>query len=279
MYKSRRRPWVKLYCRDWLTSTVRFDMTELDRSRFIDLLALAGDSKVPGVVCAGYDGDRKLTGFPIDWLASTMRCRVAELRESLKKFASQDRIEISGKDDFPIIKITSWKKYQSEYLRQVESLSKRKALQDSLQKIGRSSETSPQLPKTEVEVEVDREGEEEKPYVLPDWIPLEAWKDFKEMRNRTRKPMTAKAEKMAIRKLESLKAMGCDPKEVLEESVLHCWASVYPTNNRSCMKPAEKEAAAGTAQPEQRIPPPCPCHHSTGGRCSMCMAVPCTACQ
>ena len=165
MYKSRRRPWVKLYCREWLTSTVRFDMTELDRSRFIDLLALAGDSKVPGVVCAGYDGERKLTGFPIDWLASTMRCGVPELLATLKKLVIQDRIEISGQEGFPVIAITSWKKYQSEYLRQIQPFNKERRSVSSPQRVGltHGSSTQSLLPEVEGEGEVEVEGEKPTP--------------------------------------------------------------------------------------------------------------------
>lgn len=161
MYKSRRRPWVKLYCREWLTSTVRFDMTESDRSRFIDLLALAGDSKVPGIVCAGYDGQGHKSGYPIDWLASTMRCTVPELQKSLLVFKKAARVSITGPSDAPIISISSWKKYQSEYLRQIESLNRKKNLQSSTQLSSPTSGSSTQLSSPEEEGEVDGDGEEE----------------------------------------------------------------------------------------------------------------------
>lgn len=162
MYKSRRRPWVKLYCRDWLTSTVRFDLSEVDRSRFIDLLALAGDSRYPGVVCPGMDGDGGKVGYPLDWLASTMRCKVAELVKTLEKLVKSGRISVSGQHDAPVIKIDSWKKYQSEYLRQIESLSKNKTLQSSTQNNGRTSQSSTQSLQPEVEVEVEGEVEVER---------------------------------------------------------------------------------------------------------------------
>lgn len=159
MYKSRRRPWVKLYCREWLTSTVRFDLTESDRSRFIDLLALAGDSKFPGIVAAGLDGDKKIVGYPLDWLASTMRCTVVELSESLKKFIKADRVKVEGPKDQPIIRISSWKAYQSEYLRQVSKFSGKSTSESSTQNIAPTSESSLHPLAPEVEVEVEREGE------------------------------------------------------------------------------------------------------------------------
>jgi hypothetical protein len=173
VYKSRRRPWVKLYCREWLTSTVRFDLTEEDRSRFIDLLALAGDSKFPGVVCPGRDGEGDKVGYPLDWLASTMRCKIPELLKSLEKLVKSDRISMKGPKDAPVISITSWKRYQSEYLRQIESLRKNRNLQTSSQKDVRTPATSTQLRKTEGEVEGEgeREGDKEAEAEPPQYGP------------------------------------------------------------------------------------------------------------
>jgi len=162
MYKSRRRPWVKLYCREWLTSTVRFDLTESDRSRFIDLLALAGDSKIPGVVCAGHVTDDRspLKGYPIDWLASTMRCEVPALETTLKTLESQDRISLDGNPKAPIIYISGWKKYQSEYLRQIRYIQPT-ILQSSAHLSRRTPGSSLHLCSLEVEGEVEREAEVE----------------------------------------------------------------------------------------------------------------------
>jgi len=164
MYKSRRRPWVKLYCRDWLTSTVRFDLTESDRSRFIDLLAMAGDSKFPGIVAAGLDGDGKMVGYPMDWLASTMRCSIPELAVSLEKFVKSDRVKVSGTSAVPIIHISSWKRYQSEYLRQVAPFTGKKTQASSAQLSQQTSVSSlhPLAPEVEVEVEVERDAEGER---------------------------------------------------------------------------------------------------------------------
>jgi len=253
MYKSRRRPWVKLYCREWLTSTVRLNLTEQDRSRFIDLLAMAGDSKVPGVVCAGYENGQ-LVGYPVDWIGSMMRCTVEELRKTLEKLTKSGRVTISqtksdlvemtSPDSNPIIRITGWNKFQSEYLRQIQSGRGNLKLQSSLQIDEQTSASSLHSPQTEVEVEreveveVERETDKEagtKPSVMtgfPDWISPEAWRGFVEMRNKKKKPMTDRAIFLAIKTLERLKAAGNSPEEVLNQSVLNCWTGLFEINNR-----------------------------------------------
>jgi hypothetical protein len=63
---------------------------------------------------------------------------------------------------------------------------------------------------------------------LPTWIPADAWDAFKEMRRKIRKPMTERAESLAITKLAELKAEGQDVRSVIEQSVLSCWAGLFP---------------------------------------------------
>jgi hypothetical protein len=52
-----KRKWVKLWTNEWLDGTTRYQMSGAQRALWIDLLALAGRSRFPGVVCAGRDGD------------------------------------------------------------------------------------------------------------------------------------------------------------------------------------------------------------------------------
>ncbi len=56
---------------------------------------------------------------------------------------------------------------------------------------------------------------------------LAALKDFEKMRNKAKKPMTERAKKMLVNKLNN----KCSPERyvaVLEESINHCWADIYP---------------------------------------------------
>jgi hypothetical protein len=63
---------------------------------------------------------------------------------------------------------------------------------------------------------------------LPDWIPLQTWLAFVEMRRTIRSPMTGHAVDLAIRKLAVLKASGEDIEEVLNESILNNWKGLFP---------------------------------------------------
>ncbi len=62
----------------------------------------------------------------------------------------------------------------------------------------------------------------------PDWIPVEAWSGFVEMRKKIKAPMTDRAISLMVKKLEGLKAQGFDVGEVLDQSIRNNWKDVYP---------------------------------------------------
>jgi hypothetical protein len=61
----------------------------------------------------------------------------------------------------------------------------------------------------------------------PDWLPMEEWETFIEMRHKLGKPMTVYAQELAVAKLGRLRAYGHDPKKVLEQSILGSWTGLY----------------------------------------------------
>jgi hypothetical protein len=65
------------------------------------------------------------------------------------------------------------------------------------------------------------------PIEIPDWMPLPEWEGFKEMRNKIKKPMTLRAEKLAIGKLDKFRAKGHDPTEILNQSILNDYQDLY----------------------------------------------------
>tara|TARA_R110000868_G_scaffold300722_1_gene561190 strand:- start:195 stop:854 length:660 start_codon:yes stop_codon:yes gene_type:complete len=64
-------------------------------------------------------------------------------------------------------------------------------------------------------------------FALPDWVPADTWKDYEEMRNRIRKPMTDRAKQLAIIDLAKMQARGFDPKESLENSIKNSWQGLF----------------------------------------------------
>ena len=59
-----KRSWVKLWTNEWLDGTTRYQMSDAQRAFWIDLLAMAGRSRFPGVICSGKDG-KNFVGYPL----------------------------------------------------------------------------------------------------------------------------------------------------------------------------------------------------------------------
>lgn len=117
-YKSTRRQWVKLWVNEWLDGTTRFKLTQRQRLLWIDLLAMAGRSRWPGKIFAGYGENQAPIGYPLSWLAGTLGFEVTDLNNALVILNAQGHITLDLQDDSAVIGIVNWEKYQSEYLRQ-----------------------------------------------------------------------------------------------------------------------------------------------------------------
>lgn len=117
-YKSTRRQWVKLWVNEWLDGTTRFKLTQRQRLLWIDLLALAGRSRWPGLIFAGYGENQQKIGYPLSWLAGTLGFEVTDLNNALLILQAQGHITLELRDESVIVGIINWEKYQSEYLRQ-----------------------------------------------------------------------------------------------------------------------------------------------------------------
>lgn len=71
-----------------------------------------------------------------------------------------------------------------------------------------------------------REAKKQEVFEIPSFINPEIWKDFEAMRKQIRKPMSERAKKLIVSKLQSL---GEDKaNEILEQSIVNCWQDVYP---------------------------------------------------
>lgn len=149
---TRRRNWVKIWVNEWLRGTVRFELTPQERAIFIDLITLAGDSRIPGIICSGVDEEalktfegsdeksqkvhknfyeekenllkeiKKFLGVPLNYLAVTLHCSNYILKNTLNKLQQTNRIVVDVKQKKNLtlytIAIVNWHKYQSEYDRQ-----------------------------------------------------------------------------------------------------------------------------------------------------------------
>ena len=63
---------------------------------------------------------------------------------------------------------------------------------------------------------------------LPPWIDADAWAGYVAMRKSIKKPLTERAMKLAIHKLEGLLKQGHDPTKVLDQSTFNSWQGLFP---------------------------------------------------
>ncbi len=65
-------------------------------------------------------------------------------------------------------------------------------------------------------------------FALPDWVPLEPWSAWLEVRTKVRAPNTPRALAIAIKSLEELRDAGYDPKSVLDLATVRGWRGLFP---------------------------------------------------
>jgi hypothetical protein len=66
---------------------------------------------------------------------------------------------------------------------------------------------------------------------FPDWMPMDTWYAFIQMRKRIGKPATDYAIKLIVEKLEKFKNSGQDVKQILEKSITSSWQDVFETKS------------------------------------------------
>jgi len=137
----------------------------------------------------------------------------SKVERVLKVFESEHQIEQQGTTKFRIISIVNWDKYQNgEQQNELQMNSKRTASEQQVNTINK---------------EKKEKKANKAPLSLPDWIEPGLWKDFKDHRNKLRKPMTQKAEEILIKKIESLKDAGHNPKHLIITAIERGWQTVF----------------------------------------------------
>ena len=68
---------------------------------------------------------------------------------------------------------------------------------------------------------------------LPDWLPVEAWNGWIDMRKQRKKPLTDRAASRAINKLEAMRDAGQDITEVLDRSTMNGWTDLYEIKEKA----------------------------------------------
>jgi hypothetical protein len=76
-------------------------------------------------------------------------------------------------------------------------------------------------------------------------VPAEVWRDFKEHRAKIKAPMTERAERGILKKLEELHGKGHDPTEVLDQSIVKGWRDVFEVKGKDNAKRDDNDRRDG----------------------------------
>jgi hypothetical protein len=134
-------------------------MTGAQRAFWLDLIAHAGRSRYPGVICSGKDGD-SFVGYPLTTFAALDPGVELDILATFELFVSTGKIvlEVTAEKPVKLYKVTiiNWGKYQSEYLRQKSYRQKNKKVTQEVTAKVTSGHTKRLPVEGEVEGEVDK---------------------------------------------------------------------------------------------------------------------------
>jgi uncharacterized protein YdaU (DUF1376 family) len=93
-------------------------------------------------------------------------------------------------------------------------------------------------------------------WMLPEWMPLETWYAFLEMRKKMKKPPTEKAVELLIAKLKKFKDAGQDIQAVLEKSITSGWQDVFEVKENKSFAQQAADIARTTVPAKHSGPDP-----------------------
>lgn len=103
-----RKRWIKLWTQEVLYGTTSKELTLEQQAIWYKLLALAGDSPAPGIVCLAPD-----VPYPVPSLAKVVGSPTELFAETLERLASEEVSKITINTG--LIYITNWEKYQTPF--------------------------------------------------------------------------------------------------------------------------------------------------------------------
>ena len=241
-----KRPAFQFYPGDWGSNANLRRCSHSERGIWVDVLCLMHDSEEYGVL-----------RWPLKDIAQAVGCKPQELKSLAAKGVLKGAdsgvcasfVYIprhAGKDGEPVTLVPeqegpvwySSRMVKDEYLRQKRGEGTRFEAPDTTPKpapnptIGDESGASKgdgasSSSSTPTSKPKNKKTSADAPFVLPDWIPVEPWQAYLEMRNKKRKPATDYAKKLVVAELEKLRAAGNEPGAVLDRSTKAGWTDVY----------------------------------------------------
>lgn len=168
--------------------------------------------------------------FSIRFLAEKWQWTKAKVEWFLNTLKKHDMLQDRKHANCSVYKVNNYNRYQKV------GLPKQDTSQDEKQDTNRTA-TGHEQDKEETLKHSNINKKEDKgagaPICLPNWLPIDAWEGFVEMRSKIKKPITERARSRAISKLNDLRSKGHDPAEVLDQSTLNCWQDLWPIKSET----------------------------------------------
>ena len=149
----------------------------------------------------------------LDKLSKATGLSVRQVRTSLTKLKTTNTLTSKTSSQNTVITVVSYDKFQGSDKQPDKPATSERQTDDKRATTDKNIRT--------------KEEKELKNIILPNWVPLDAWNAFVEMRINNKSKPTVKAMQMLINKLEKLKDEGCDPLEVLEQSTMNNYKGLF----------------------------------------------------
>lgn len=162
------------------------------------------------------------------------------IKAALAIFESLGLIERGENDDLRLVEACSLMGSECDSAARVRAFRAKKKETEALQCNARVTQSNKNVTTDkEKDKEIEKEEETEKEFYahtreakkqeafkIPSFINPEIWKDFEAMRKQVKRPMSERAKKLIVARLQKL---GEDKaNEILEQSIVNCWQDVYP---------------------------------------------------
>lgn len=162
------------------------------------------------------------------------------IKAALVIFESLGLIERGENDDLRLVEACSLMGSECDSAARVRAFRAKKKETEALQCNARVTQSNKNVTTDkEKDKEIEKEEETEKEFYahtreakkqeafkIPPFINPEIWKDFEAMRKQVKRPMSERAKKLIVARLQKL---GEDKaNEILEQSIVNCWQDVYP---------------------------------------------------
>lgn len=242
-------PAFQFFPKDWRSSRTVSKMSAADRGNYIDLLAGAWESDIPGTLPLPLEAAARQAHLDIRVVRNFLRrypLSIVQVRDKYEVEVSNlyHRYELPIEDlrgklvNFKLFE--QWLRYRwlrnkkskaanarHAYAQHVQST--RNADAERVQKLCNSIAVAvAPAPKDLTSKDSKNKYAPAAPgFEPPDWIDRKSWDGFVDMRRKKRAPNTARALDLIVAKLQRLRDEGENPRDVLDQSTMRGWTGVF----------------------------------------------------